>query len=362
MVWKLLSGFSAAFLGVALYFAYISKNDIHEERAAEQRAKANFASVQNYKKKADDALAQKSTQLKGLEADRDKLKKDVATAETESKDKETALAEAKKKLDDTAQKLAAVQKKIEEAGDVPKLVAQVQALQNDKKTEEAAVAAEASKVAALQEKLASIQQQTEHLRTVETNSRKGVIEPTFTAQVAQAFSDWGFAVLNKGNNGGVIANAELEVKRGKNVIARLKVRNVEQSIAVADIVPGSLPKGYAVRSGDQVVAAPVTVKPEPKAEAPKTPAPGAKGAPPAPSMGAADPFGAPPAAPAKPAAGAAADPFGSPAPAAPAPGAAPAAPATADPFGAAPATPPATPPAAGAGTKQSPSTADPFAK
>ena len=356
MVWKLFSGISAACLGVALYFAYISKDDIRE-----QHAKANFASVQNYKKKADDALAQKSTQLKGLEADRDKLKKDVATAETESKDKEAALAEAKKKLDDTAQKLAAVQKKIEEAGDVPKLVAQVQALQTDKKSEEAAVAVEASKVAALQEKLASIQQQTEHLRTVETNSRKGVIEPTFTAQVAQAFSDWGFAVLNKGNNGGVIANAELEVKRGKNVIARLKVRNVEQSIAVADILPGSLPKGYSVRSGDQVVAAPITVKPEAPKEAPKTPAPGAKGAPPAPSMGAADPFGAPPAAPAKPAAGAAADPFGSPAPAAPAPAPG-AAPATADPFGTAPATPPATPPAAGAGTKQSPSTADPFAK
>ncbi|MDB6140945.1 MAG: hypothetical protein JWO94_4017 [Verrucomicrobiaceae bacterium] len=351
MVWKLLSGISAACLGVALYFAYISKNDIHEERMAEQRAKANFAEVQNYKKKADDALAQKNTQLKGLEADRDKLKKDVVTTETESKDKSTAIEQSKKSLTETADQLAAIQKKIDEAGDVTKLVEQVKALQNEKKAAEDVVAAEAAKVAATQEKLAALQQQTEHLRTVESNSHKGVIEPSFTARVAQAFTDWGFAVLNKGNNGGVIANAELEVKRGKNIIARMKVRNVEQSIAVADIVKGSVPEGYAVRAGDLVVAA--AARPEPPKPAPTaTPAAGATkpvaGGATAPSMGAADPFGA---APAKPAA--AADPFGA-APAAPAPAAA-----APDPFG----TPAATPPAAGgAGTKTSPSTADPFAK
>ncbi len=349
MVWKFLSGISAACLGVALYFAYISKNDIREERAAEQRAKANFATVQNYKKKADDALAQKGTQLKGLEADRDKLKTDVVTAEADSKKKEEDLAQAKKTLTETVEQLTAVQKKIEEAGDVTKLVAQVKALQDEKKSAEAIVAAEAAKVAAVQEKFAGMQQQTERLRTVEANSRKGVIEPTFTARVAQAFTEWGFAVLNKGNNGGVIANSELQVKRGKNVVARLKVRNVEQAISVADIVPGSVTQGYAVRSGDLVVAAPVKAEP-PKPVTPpageKIPAAAPGATPPvapAPAMGASDPFApAPGAAPA----------MGAPA-AAPAP-----APAATDPFGA----PAATPPATGEGTKTSPSTTDPFAK
>ena len=132
MVWKLFSGISAACLGVAFYFAFISKNDIREERAAEKRSKDNFATVQNYKKKADDSLAQKTTQLKGLEADRDKLKTDVVKAETDSKDKEIAAAQSKKTLAETAEQLAAMQKKIEEAGDVTKLVAQVQALQSEK--------------------------------------------------------------------------------------------------------------------------------------------------------------------------------------------------------------------------------------
>lgn len=368
MVWKLLSGFAAAFLGVALYFAFNSKNDIRQERDLAKRAKENLAEVNTRKEQATTIMTAKTTQVKNLEADRDKLKNEVVTAEAEGKEKAAALEVSKKALEEKTQLLAAAQKQIDEAGDVGKLVEQVKALEKDKEAEDAAVAASVAQIATLQEKLASVQKQTEHLRTVETNSRKGVIEPTFTAHVAQSFPEWGFAVLNKGNNGGVIANAELEVKHGRNVVAKLKVRNVEQSIAVADVVPGSVRPGYAVRSGDLVVAAPVTVAPPP---APKTPVPGAAAAPggapppvtPAPAMGA-DPFGAPPAG-APPAKPAAADPFGAPpaapAPAAPAPGAAPAAP---DPFGAAPMapTPPAgaaTPPA-GAGTKASPSTADPF--
>ena len=382
MVWKLLSGIAAACLGVALYFAYISKNDIRLERELEKRAKENLAEVKTHKEEASSLLARKSTQVKNLETDRDKLKKDVVTAEAESKDKSAALELSKKALEEKTQLLAAAQKQIDEAGDVGKLVEQVKALEKDKEAEDAEVAAAVAKIAALQEKLASVQKQTERLRTVETNSRKGVIEPTFTAHVAQSFPEWGFAVLNKGNNGGVIANAELEVKRGRNVVARLKVRNVEQAIAVADVIPGSVPRGYNVRSGDLVVAAPVTTPPPAPAVPGKHAATGAPPAPaPAPGMGAAaDPFGSPAPAPAKATPG---DPFGAPAPAAPAPAkatpgdpfgspaapapAAPGAPApkTADPFGGAPATAPpagaATPPA-GAGTKQSPSTADPFGK
>ena len=384
MVWKLLSGIAAACLGVALYFAYISKNDIRLERELEKRAKENLAEVKTHKEEASSLLARKSTQVKNLETDRDKLKKDVVTAEAESKDKSAALELSKKALEEKTQLLAAAQKQIDEAGDVGKLVEQVKALEKDKEAEDAEVAAAVAKIAALQEKLASVQKQTERLRTVETNSRKGVIEPTFTAHVAQSFPEWGFAVLNKGNNGGVIANAELEVKRGRNVVARLKVRNVEQAIAVADVIPGSVPRGYNVRSGDLVVAAPVTTPPPAPAVPGKPAATGAPPAPaPAPGMGAAaDPFGSPAPAPAKATPG---DPFGAPAPAAPAPAkatpgdpfgspaapapapAAPGAPApkTADPFGGAPATAPpaggAAPPA-GAGTKQSPSTADPFGK
>lgn len=357
MVWKLLTGISAACLAVAAYFSYISKNDIRMEREAKETADKNLAEVKKGNADGAESLKQKETQYATLVKDLEKLKVDVSAAEAEGQEKAAALELAKKNLEQTAQQLAAIEKKIEEAGDIEKLLAQVEALKKDKDAAAGAVATEANALAAAQEQLSKLQSEIERSRDVEARSRKGELDPAFSARIAQAFSDWGFAVLNKGNSGGVVANADLDVKRGNNVVAKLKVRNVEQGISVADIVPGSLKQGDVLRAGDVVVPGPVVKKeappPAPAPGAAPAPAPGAAPAA-APAPAGADPFGAP-AAPAGGAPAMNADPFG--APAAPAP-AAPAAPAPADPFGAAP----ATPPAAGAGTKESPSTADPFAK
>jgi len=345
MVWKLLSGISAACLAVAAYYAFISKNDINTEREGEKRATANLAEVSTRKAVADEKLKQKQEQLVALNLDLEKVKGDVVAAAAEAQEKEAALQLVKTNLEQTSQQLAAVEKKIEEAGDIEKLLAQVNALKKDKEAAESALAAENQQVEQAKERVASLQKQIEVSREAESRSRKGELEPGFTARVAQSFSEWGFTVLNKGNAGGIIANAELDVKRGSDIVAKLKVRNVEQAISVADIVPGSLGQGDAIRAGDLVVAAPVVKK----EVAPPSPPPSTERSPavaPAPAAGA-DPFAAPGAAPA--AAPAMADPFGAPA-AAPAPAPA------ADPFGA-----PAAP-ATGAGTQASPSTADPFAK
>jgi hypothetical protein len=155
------------------------------------------------------------------------------------------------------------------------------------------------------------------------------------------FDNWGFVVLNKGNNGGVFANALLDVKRGQNVIARLKVKNVEPLISVADVVKGTLNDGEVIRSGDIVVASaeqPVVDKGNAVKKAEGDPdAAAADGTMPS-APPSADPFGAPAPA-AAPAMGS--DPFGAPAPS-PAPnGAAPAPAPASDPFGAAPAPAPA---------------------
>jgi hypothetical protein len=56
-------------------------------------------------------------------------------------------------------------------------------------------------------------------------------------------------LLSKGNAGGVIANAELNITRHKDVVAKLMVKNVENNISVADVVPGSLAAGDSLCGG-----------------------------------------------------------------------------------------------------------------
>ena len=358
MVWKILSALTAVCLGTACYFAWSNQKLLVEERKREAYATANLAEIKAHIVKANEAKKGHEAQLAAVTQELETTKANVAETAAKVQTDEQELAAVKANLDQAAKIVAQNQKQIEEAGDIPGLLAQIASIKKERAEAEAALANQTQHLSAAQERINKLTNAAKEAEEREANGRRGIVDTDFTAKVAHAYTDWGFVVLNKGNGGGVFANADLEVKRGKDVVAKLKVRDVEQNSAVAELVKGSLAEGEHLRSGDLVVAAAEqSAKTAPaKAATGAAPAPGAPAAPApgaAPAMGA-DPFGAPGAAPA-PAMGA--DPFG-----APAPGAAPApAPAMgADPFGAPPAggTPPATPPA---GAAPAPSTADPFA-
>ena len=359
MAWKILSALAAVCLAGSAFFAWKNQERLKNERAREEYTKKNLTSIQEHKKAAEEAKTKHTTELAEATKEIEKVKAEVADTAAKAQEKEQELAQIKTNLESVAKLVNELQAKIDEAGDIKKLMATIKDLGAKKKEAESALANQNQRLASAQENVKNLLEGVKSAEEREARGRKGIVEPDFTASVSRSFNEWGFVVLSKGNGGGIFANADLEVKRGKQVIGKLKVRNVEQNTSVADIIPGSVSEGTSIRSGDLVVAAPQTqpsAKPAAGGTAPAAAAP-APGAPAAGAPAAADPFGAPaggmaPAAPAS-------DPFGAPA-AAPAPaagGMAPAAPAS-DPFGAPSAAP--APAAGGAGTPASPSTADPF--
>ena len=359
MVWKILSALSAVCLGTACYFAWANQKLLVEERKREGFANENLAAITAHIAKAEEAKKSRETQRDMANKDLETTKTNVADFAAKVQTAEQELAAVKTNLEQTTKVVTQNQKLIDEAGDIKALLAQIDDIKKQRAEAEAALANQIQHLAAAQERITSLTNAAKEAEEREARGRRGIVDDDFNAKVAYSYTDWGFVVLNKGNGGGVFANADLEVKRGKDVVAKLKVRDVEQNSSVADLVKGSLAEGEHIRAGDLVVAAAEQRAKTKSPEAAAAPATGAVGATPAatpPAAGAAmgsDPFGAPApaAAPAAPAMGG--DPFG--APAAPAP-AAPAAPAMgADPFGTAP---PAAPPAGGA--TPAPSTADPF--
>jgi hypothetical protein len=364
MLWKLLSGISAAALLVGVFFSYKTKVSLEEEIKMAKRAKENNTMLQSEFGKVAEQKELKTKQLVEQEKARDDVKIETTkvVADTELKTKEGELV--KQNLDEVNKQLTQLEDQIKKVGDVKKLMASVQEETEKKKAVDASIANQQQQLSLADDKIAKVQTEITRFQDVEKRQRAGVVEPGFTARVAQAFQEFGFVVLNKGNTGGMFADAVLDVKRGRNIVAKLKVRDVEQSMSVADLVPGSLAQGESIRSGDLVVASKDVPRPAPASPAPATPpAPGADGTAPAPAapMPGADPSAAPmapagadPFAPAAPApmAPANADPF-APAPGgamAPADGAAPMAPGGADPFA----------PPAGT-TPGAPATMDPFA-
>lgn len=362
MVWKILSALSVVCLAGAAAFAWFYQKDMDKERTYLAEANANVKAAENHKKAVTEALKSNDATIAGIQEELAKAKEEVLKLNADVQEKETALALIKANLDQVTTQVSSVEQEIKAVGDVETLVAQIEKLKKDQLDAEGAVANQNQRVAAAKEQYETVLAQITKARDAEALGRRGIVAPDFTARIAQYFPEWDFAILSKGNAQGVFANADLEVKRGRQVIAKLKVRNVEQYGAIADLIPGSLAEGNALRAGDIVVAAakqtsdevkPGTTSTPPAEGQPATPTETTPTAPAGEAPMSSDPFGAPttPATPAAPAP--ASDPFG-----APATPAAPAAPAMgADPFGAAPA--PATPaaPAAPAAPAMG---ADPF--
>lgn len=373
MLWKILSVLCAASLVGSCYYAWINRQDLQAERARETFAQANLKKAQDGKAVQETALATRKQDLEKINKDLNAAKDETLKIAAQVKEKEVSHGVIKGNLDQIKQQVTAVEKEIADAGDIEKLIEQIGKLKKDQEDLKTELAKQEGEVETAKKAYVDLVALTTKLKDVEAKGRRGIVAADFEAKIAQYFPEWDIAILSKGNSGGVFSEADLDVRRGDRVIAKLKVKNVEQNGAVAELVRGSLAAGESIRSGDKVVASPeATAKAEAKAKADESKvtqsAPGAATAPaPAAPAGAApmaaDPFGAAPA-PAGGAAPMAADPFG----AAPAPAAG-AAPMAADPFGAAPAKP-ATPaaadpfgaaPAKAPGTADKPNTADPFA-
>jgi len=347
MVWKILSFLSAACLGTACFFAWSNQKALVQERDRLSTSQANLKVAVERKAEGDAALTAKQTQVVALQKDLTTAKDEVVKLAADAQEKEAALAVIKGNLEQVTQQVKLVQDQIDQAGDIKGLIATVEKLEKDQTEAEGAVANQTQRAASAKAEYESLTAQVNKLRETEARGRRGIVEPEFSARVSQYFNEWDFAILSKGNSGGVFANSDLDVKRGKKVIAKLKVRNVEQFSSVADLIPGSLAAGEYVRAGDTVVAAATQSAASDKPKLPtdgKTgttptdaaPAPGmtAPAPPPAPVMGA-DPFAAPGATPTPvPAPAMGADPFGA-APA-PAPAGGAPAPSMTDPFGPAP--------------------------
>ena len=343
MLWKILSALAAIALAVGLWFAYQDQLAIKVEMDLAKRSRDNLKATEAKIVEATEFKARREKEVAELEKQRDDLKIEVTKVATDTEQKLAEVEVIKKNLEEVTKQLAQLEDQIKKAGNIKQLMAQVDDLTKQKQAKEAEIANQQQQLALAEQKITSLSGEVTKMQELDKRQRSGVVDPALEAKVSQPFPDLGFVILNKGNLGGVFANAMLEVKRGNDVVAKLKVRDVEQSQSVADLVPGSLASGAFIRSGDRVV--PSKVQPNETPEAPSTPATPAPGAP-APAAPAGDPFGA-----------------GGMAPPTPAP--APAAPMGADPFAPAPAGGMAPAPAGGAapagGTSAMPSTADPFA-
>ena len=91
------------------------------------------------------------------------------------------------------------------------------------------------------------------LRRSAADRNKGISLNALEATVIATNKDYGFAVINAGQDRGVTGGSKLIVKRGNQRIGTLNISSVSATKTIADIEAGSVPEGVAISPGDTVI-------------------------------------------------------------------------------------------------------------
>jgi predicted nuclease with TOPRIM domain len=85
-------------------------------------------------------------------------------------------------------------------------------------------------------------------------SRKKLFDRnSMSATIVAVNNDWGFVVIDGGENKGITADTKLIVTRGQETIGRLNIIGVDGNKTVANIDQKSIRPGLAVSPGDHVI-------------------------------------------------------------------------------------------------------------
>lgn len=233
-------------------------------------------------------LARVSKLVNGLREDNTVLSDEIMKATSDRSDLQQSIQKKNRTINDNQEQI----RKYEEASAVAKPEELKRIVEeNIRRLNEAntSLAREKDLLAAALQRKASMEDSFGSLRRKESMQAAGEMEPNFRSTVREAFSRWGFVIINAGASQGVNARTKLHVVRRGEKIAELQVTTVEPSVSVCAILAGSSVGDVLIAPGDSVVVAPVATAPI--VETPKAPAAPAPAAPAADPAAPADPFG-----------------------------------------------------------------------
>ncbi len=214
------------------------------DAAAAQAKKASETAKQATAKlkTAEDAKAEAEAKSLAVGTDADKAKKQAEAAQEQIKAKDAELEDLKKKLADATN-----------AAPPPAAPSQDPAMAKALEDAKAQAAEKEQLLKTVQVKAEEADKKAAALEAENLRRQQGLARPGLEGKVLAVNPNWSFVVLSIGDKQGVVSGASLIVKRGGNLVAKLRVTSVEPSTSIADIQAGSTAKGTTVQPGDVVI-------------------------------------------------------------------------------------------------------------
>jgi len=213
--------------------AVIAKTAAVEQ--AQKEVKSTKDKLETATTEKDQALAQAET----MKTDLEKNKSQVSDLTTQITAKTTEIAKLTADLEEAKNKVAVNPTDVKPAGPSPE--------------EQAKMQEQETLIAKLQSDLESSRGQLETLRKKDQDRTALKMRNGLEGRILAVNQAWNFVVLNLGDKNGVVGNAEMLIKRGTQLVGKVRVTSVEPSTSIADIVANSVPRGLSIQPGDNVI-------------------------------------------------------------------------------------------------------------
>ncbi|NWK56434.1 hypothetical protein HW115_12500 [Verrucomicrobiaceae bacterium N1E253] len=260
---KIFGTLAAVFLAVAAFVAFKNKEakevEIGDFKKALQVEKTTTndlnAQIKRRKDAEDlrdqhkDAAVALNKELEKEQADYDTAKKDIVKLEAEFNAKKQELAQAADALKDLP--------------DPEELIPKIKRMRAQLTEATDAIASAEARKANLIDLDTNGKARIKTTRELIELQSSGKSFPTLKTRISSVYRNWGFVILAAGDRQGVVSGSTLDVLRGGDVIAKLKVTAVEAGRASADVVLDSVAEGVTLRAGDTVMAEREEAKPNP---------------------------------------------------------------------------------------------------
>lgn len=250
---KILIILSVVLLLGAGVLGFLNKGKIDEAKAELQSAQELIEEARNEKENVAEAVQEAKDAAEAEAAKRAQAEEEAQTARQRLSEVETKVGELESTIQEKEAQIATLKESQQEVpqqpvddGKITELEAKVAEL------ETSLVAAEEEKKI-LTEKVESAQASAEALREAEEQRQARLMTKSLEGQVLAYNPAWNFVVLNLGDRNGVINNAEMLVKRGGQMIGRVKITSVEPTTSIADVLPSTLRAGTQIQPGDRVI-------------------------------------------------------------------------------------------------------------
>lgn len=254
---KILLIISALVTAATAYFGFATKQKVE--------------SLQGNLKDTSNRLTSTTADLTKAKKERDTEKEQRIAAEATLSERDTLIAKQKGDLDRANSELEKAKADVEarvaeiakiktelESGGVPgvnpaEMAAKVKELQEAKTKLEQDLAEARQVQETLNAKVEEASRQLAGSERQVQEYKQQFVRTGLSGTILAYNPNWNFVVLSIGDRQGLKPNAQMVVSRDGQMVGKVRVTSVEPSSAIADIVPGSVPKGMAVQQGDSVV-------------------------------------------------------------------------------------------------------------